>query len=572
MRSWAFKYIQQFKMQFSWSLVFGFLGVTSGAMLLFISGYLITKSSLKPENIMIVYVPIVAVRAFSISRAVFLYLEQLQSHNFVLTILERMRTGLYDSLEPQAIALQAKYQTGDLLGVLSEDIERLQDFYLRTIFPATLGLFVYVVLSIILGFFNLPFALFTLAMLGIVVFLIPYLSYKRLAHNYQSHKRLTHSLYARLTDVLFGRMDWLASGRTDEIYHNTREVNHQLNSIEAKRDKYQRYRDLVVQLITGLFIVAMMYWTATMSHEQVIQPTLIAAFVLMAISLTDVLDPISEAVERVPGDIDSIKRVHNVTSDSQAKALLKTADPQAIEQPSSYDICFHHVSFRYEEHASNVVEDFNLSIPYGKKVAILGRSGSGKSTLIQLLSGLRQPNSGQITIGTTNSDETLLGETIGLLNQKPHLFQTSIRNNLRIANEHATNEEIMAAVEKAQLKPLIDSLPNGLDTQMEEMGKRFSGGERQRIAFCRLLLQDTPIVILDEPTIGLDFYTEEKLLETMLDALHDRTVILVTHHLALVEQLDELIFLHDGKISLQGTHEELFDKSPYYQKLKTLDS
>lgn len=572
MRSWTIKYIRQFKIQFSWSLLFGFLGVTSSAMLLFISGFLITKSSLRPENIMVVYVPIVAVRAFSISRAVFLYLQQLISHNFVLSILEKMRRRLYGSLEPQAISLQSKHQTGDLLGVLSEDIERLQDFYLRTIFPATLGLFVYGILSLVLGFFNLPFAFLTLAMLGIIVFLIPYISYKRLEHNYQTNKRLTHLLYERLTDVMFGRMDWLASGRTDEIFTEAKRVNRHLFKTEAEKDRFQRYRDLFVQLVSGIFVVAMIYWTTSMSHEDIIHPTLIAAFVLMAISLTDVLNPVSESIERVPGDLDSLKRIQHVTTDERQNHEASGEQKISFSQPKSNEILFKDVSFRYGKNSKNVLDRIHLSIPSGSKLAILGRSGSGKSTLIQLLSGLRKPNNGSITIGSELANEAMLGQTIGVLNQKPHLFQTTIRNNLRIANQDVTDEEIMEAIEKAQLKSLIDRLPQGLDTQMDEMGKRFSGGERQRIAFCRLLLQDTPVVVLDEPTIGLDFYAEERLLDTMLTALHDRTVILVTHHLISAKQFDELIFLKDGKISLQGTHDELLKTSPYYQKLIELDS
>src|SRR5699024_5731668 len=139
MNKWIYTYIKQFKARMSLTILFGFLGILSGAMLLFVSGYLISKSSLRPENIMIVYVPIVSVRAFSISQAVFPYLDKLISHDVVLRILADYRKKLYSFLEPQALILKSRFQTGDILSVLAEDIEKLQDFYIRTLFPSIVG-------------------------------------------------------------------------------------------------------------------------------------------------------------------------------------------------------------------------------------------------------------------------------------------------------------------------------------------------------------------------------------------------------------------------------------------------
>src|SRR5690625_5228917 len=173
MREWVLPYLKQYKSRMSLSLVLGILGIGSGAMLLFVSGYLISKSSMRPENIMVVYVPIVSVRAFSIGQAVFPYLEKLVSHDIVLRILSKYRNRLYSILEPQAMFLQSRYQTGDLLTVLSDDIEKLQDFFIKTLLPSFAGLFVYTVFAIVVGIFNVPFMLLILAMFGVIVFLMP---------------------------------------------------------------------------------------------------------------------------------------------------------------------------------------------------------------------------------------------------------------------------------------------------------------------------------------------------------------------------------------------------------------
>src|SRR5690625_185143 len=177
MKEWLHPYLKLYKGKIALSLFFGILGVGSGAMLLFMSGYLISKSALRPENIMIVYVPIVAVRAFSIGRAVFLYVEKLASHDLVLRILAKMRVKLYKIVEPQALFLRSRYQTGDLLGVLSDDIEHLQDLYLRSIIPAVLGLTIYTIMIAVFGIFDITFSIMMALMLGVIVFLVPFISF-----------------------------------------------------------------------------------------------------------------------------------------------------------------------------------------------------------------------------------------------------------------------------------------------------------------------------------------------------------------------------------------------------------
>lgn len=217
MKNWVQPYIGQNKGRMLLTIALGVLGVGSGAMLLFISGYLISKSSLQPVNIMVVYVPIVATRAFSIGQAVFHYIERLVGHDVVLRILEKMRTKLYRAIEPQALFLRSHYQTGDLLGVLAEDIEHLQNLYLRTVFPSILALAIYSVFIGVLGVFDWLFALMMGLMLAVIVFLIPFVSLMMTKHHHVSLKQGRSRLYQKLTDAVFGLADWQASGRTTEF-------------------------------------------------------------------------------------------------------------------------------------------------------------------------------------------------------------------------------------------------------------------------------------------------------------------------------------------------------------------
>src|SRR5690625_3567680 len=313
MHNWIIPYIKRYKGRMFLTIFFAFLGVVSGAMLLFVSGYLISKSSLRPENIMIVYVPIVSVRAFSIGQAVFPYLDKLVSHDIVLRILANYRKRLYDIIEPQAIFLQSRFQTGDILSVLSDDIEKLQDFYIKTLLPIILGISLYTVFAIVIGFFDVAFMVMMLALLGVIVFLMPFISYFYMKKNHLFIKKKRSHLYEQMTDAMFGQLDWLVSGRVSEIEREVEKENHALLQKEIKVNRWHHIRSAILHVIVGLTIVGMMFWADKMAGAEVISPTLIAAFVLMTFSIADALFPMSDALEEVPTYKDSLNRMERLT-------------------------------------------------------------------------------------------------------------------------------------------------------------------------------------------------------------------------------------------------------------------
>lgn len=573
MREWVLPYVKQHKLRMMVALLFAFLGVVSAAMLLFVSGYLISKSALRPENIMIVYVPIVAVRAFSIGQAVFPYLEKLISHDIVLRILAKYRNRLYTVLEPQAVFLESRYQTGDLLSVLSDDIEKLQDFYLKTLLPSLLGIVVYVVIALVFGFFDAIFMVMIMTVLGIILFVMPFVSYYMMKKRHLRIKQSRTTLYQRITDAMFGQLDWLVSGREHELLSTVQKENETLLAEETRLDRWQQGRETLMRFVGGCAILLTMYWAALQVDEDAISPTLIAAFVLMIFSILDTLMPVSDAVEEMPEYTDAINRLNELEANERVKQNLSNQAYNKNQKGWSNEIGIHlqHVSFTYEGGNAPVLEDFSLQVEQGSKLAILGKSGSGKSTLLKLISGLIQPDQGEVRIGEVSMHRNYLGSAVSVLNQDAHLFHTTVANNVRIGRPSATDEEVINALYQAQMMELLRDLPQGIHTQMDEMGKRFSGGERQRIVFARVLLQNSPIIILDEPATGLDPKTEQQLLRMMLTAAKDKTVIMVTHHLAGAELMDEILFLESGSIKLKGTHVELMRENPYYRKLYAMD-
>ena len=221
-----------------------------------------------------------------------------------------------------------------------------------------------------------------------------------------------------------------------------------------------------------------------------------------------------------------------------------------------------------------MLRGLSLSIPFGQKVAVLGRSGAGKSTLAALIRGDARLQAGSVSLGGVPC--AALGDGmaryLGVIQQRTYLFNAPLLDNLRIGRPDATREEVADALRRVGLAGLLERLPEGLDTYAGEAGARFSGGERHRIALARVLLQGAPVVLLDEPFAALDPVTERELLDTLLDVFADRTLILVTHHLQGVSRMDRVVFLGEGGVKLDGAPADLERESAFYRRLLALDA
>ncbi|MGN7414900.1 thiol reductant ABC exporter subunit CydC [Paenibacillus sp. SAF-068] len=582
--SWIAPYVAQYRWRFIAVIALGTCAALCAVLLLFTSGFLISKSALRPENILMVYVPIVGVRAFGIFRAVFRYIERLAGHDAVLRVLADQRVKLYRILEPQALFLRSRMQTGDVLGALADDVERLQDIYLRTVFPAVTALVMYGGAVIAFGTVDLGFAMWMGLYLLFLVAALPAISLKVTWKWRVRLKKENSRLYTRLTDGVLGLGDWLASGRAGEFVQQQEEEEEQVDTVRRKLRRWTRWRDLMAQCVIGLMVISVTVWAGNAASVGQLPAVMIAAFVLVLFPLTETLLPVGDAVEHLPQYRESLDRLKQLEGKSDLQGQTGVDDVGGtgdsdrrirlrIPPKLRADIEINRVSYRYAADDSYALHDVSLHLPQGKRLAILGRSGGGKSTLLKLIQGALLPSAGKVLIN--DLPVQTLGESItdviAVLNQSPHLFDTTVANNLRIGRPHATNEEIRQVAAQVGLSGLIESLPQGYDTPMLETGLRFSGGERQRIALARVLLRETPVVIFDEPTVGLDPVTERELMRTILDSLQGKTMIWVTHHLIGAEQMDELIFMENGQIAMQGSHEQLLAGEERYRRLIELD-
>ncbi|WP_338470542.1 thiol reductant ABC exporter subunit CydC [Niallia sp. XMNu-256] len=568
-QNYILPYLKQYQKSIILAILFGFLTVLGASLLTFTSGYLISRAAERPENILMVYVPVVLVRTFGISRAVTHYFERLAGHNAVLKILSQMRVKLYSIIEPQALFIRSRFQTGDLLGTLSDDIEHLQDVYIRTIFPTLIGLSLYVAAIISLAVFDWLFALWIAFCLGIIVFLYPLLSLYLLKKRQIQQKQKRAKLYQTLTDTVLGLGDWIISGQKERFIKQFTKDTQENNAIDRTIRYWNQSRAFQLQVITGIILIFMGIWSGNQAHAGLIAPTYIAAFTLVTIPIAESLIPISHAIERFPTYTESLKRIEQIKKYVPESSDIEEKAPVS----SSATIQLNDVHYRYEGEQKDTLQQISIVIPQGRKIAILGKSGAGKSTLIQLLLGAHTPTRGRVDINgyTPRQYGEEIFQMVSVLNQKPYLFATTIKNNIRLGNQDATNKEIEQVIKQVQLDQYIHSLPRGYNTNMEESGQRFSGGERQRIALARILLKNTPIVILDEPTVGLDPQTERQLLDTIFTTLQDKTIIWVTHHLIGIEKMDEVLFFDNGHITMKGSHEELLQTNERYRQLYQLD-
>ncbi|MFS7401996.1 thiol reductant ABC exporter subunit CydC [Carnobacterium maltaromaticum] len=581
--TWVKPYLTKYRKLLYLVLFLGFMTLFCGSALMFTSGFLISKSASmgisirngSNENIMLVYVPIVLTRAFGIGRPSFRYVERLTSHNWVLKMTSDLRVKLYRSLEKDAIFFKGKYKTGDILAVLAEDIEHIQNLYLRTIFPTLISWGIYVVVVIALGFFSIPFAIMMLIMLAVVTILLPLVSLLVNGARMYSQKTARTGLYNKLTDAVLGVGDWLFSGRKSDFIASYEGNEFDVRKDDAKIKQFDRTRDFIVQLIFALIALVVLTWTSMIFQgEHGGAANWIGAFVLAIFPLIDAFAPVPSAVSELTIYEDSVKRMNAlpVVEETEVSPATLTAIKE-LETESFKELLIDDVCFSYEQDQKQILENVTLRIPKGKKIAILGKSGAGKSTLGKLIRGDLKPQQGRVLLNnvSTYQLQDTVANWIGVINQNPYLFNTTVLNNVRLGNINATDEEVIAALYQVGLGEMLAALPDGFNTIVEEAGGRFSGGERQRLALARILLQDAPIVLLDEPTVGLDPITEQVLLDVLFNVLSDKTIIWITHHLQGVDQMDQVVFIESGKIEIEGTPKELLANNKRYQTLYHLD-
>lgn len=564
---WVKPDLKRYRRLLFWSLTLGILTFVCAGALMFTSGYLIDFSARQPLFAAI-YVPVVLTRAFGIGRPVFQYLERLTSHNWVLRVTSHMRRKLYQVLETDAAFWQEHRRTGDLLSLLADDIGHIQNLYLRAIFPTVVAGGLSLLITLGLGIFDWGFALWILVLLLVQLILIPWWGLVVEKKRKQRQKALTQQAYGDLTDATLGLSDWTITHHEQAFLQQATQAATALAASTHTSRKFQWLRDFCGDLAFGLIPAALLWWSAARFGSGQMAANWIGSFALVMFPLAMAFSSVAQGVGEWPTYQGALQHLNDLTP-SERPLPAQLAAPAQVQA-----LTLAGVHFRYNETAPELISGVDLTMKRGEKIALLGPSGMGKTTLLQLVLGDLTATSGQVLL---DGQSVLLYQNVrpqlfAVLDQSPFLFNTSVANNVRLGNETATDDEVWAALKAVQLDQLVASLPQGADTPVEEAGFAFSGGQRQRLALARILLQDAPIVLLDEPTVGLDPITEQALVATMFAVLKDKTVLWVTHHLQGVDRCDQVLFLEEGHLTLQGRPQELLATSARYRHLYALDA
>lgn len=572
---WVRPFFARYKKPLAGAIALSILAYAFAAGLMFTSGYLISGSATLPASVLMMHLALIAVRVFGLGKPVLQYLERLTSHDWILRVTSSLRLRLYQSLEGQAGMGRAVRRTGDVLGLLSEDLSHLQNMYLRCMLPTVAAWLLWLIATIALGAFSPFVAVGMFVLLGIQMVLLPLIAVTAGGARRMRMKAMKNEMYAELTDNVLGVADWVFSGRSDEYLARHGAAHDRLRNLQRRESRASHWRDMAGQVLFGLIAAVLLVWAGARfggapAADVTSAANYIAAFVLCFFPLIEAFAPVPAAALDAVSHADSIGRLNDLPDPVGDWGSEGAVDSHA---PAPLDIRLQGVSFTYSGADRSVLRGLDLTIPQGQKIAVLGRSGAGKSTLAALIRGDLVPQEGRVTIG--GADASALGDAmpryVGVIQQNTYLFNDTLLANLRVGNPEATEEDAWCVLDQVGLREMVERLPQGLAAMVDEAGKRFSGGERHRIALARVLLQDAPIVILDEPTVGLDPITEHSLLDTLLAALEGRTVIMVTHHLQGVSAMDRAVFVEDGRITIDGSPAQLAQQNERYQTLLAFD-
>ncbi len=545
------------------SILLGVFTILSNIGLLSTSAVLISKASLHPD-VLSLMVLIVVVRFFGIARGVFRYFERIFSHDTTFRILSGIRQWFYKSFNENYSETKS-FKTGDIYTKLVKDVDRLRELYLRGIYPLIIAILTGLITCMFISYFSTKVAFLYILIYAVAGFLFPIILFKLNNNFLKKELAFKSTINTTLLDLINGIIEVNLYPLKEQFINKLNDLNEKLTKIEKHKNFINILGNNIQNIFFYLIISLTLVVSAPLVFENKLQGIYYAMLPLTILASFEALLPMITMPYKFKEANDSGNSIYEVIGDFNDKFK----NTKNYEEINDYHISLQKISVYDEVSNKFILKDIFLDLPYKKKIAIVGASGSGKSTLIKTILGFIKYTEGKIEIGNKDYKDLSIDDIRNIftaVEQGSYVFNTTIKENLLIANTEAEDSNILKLLEKFKLTDLINKNEKGLDTILGQFGYNISGGEKQRLMLLRALLKPSKIIILDEPTSSLDIETESKVINAIHEHIEDKSCIWITHRLVNMDKFHEILVIDNGEIIERGNHEQLIAlKGKYYE-------
>ncbi|HIF9357709.1 TPA: heme ABC transporter ATP-binding protein/permease CydC [Photobacterium damselae] len=548
-------------------MILGLATILAAISLLTLSGWFIAASAVagltiarETFNYML---PGAGVRGFSMARTAGRWGERVVSHNATFKLLADLRIFFFRKLTPLIPGRQTNLRDADLLNRLVADVDAMDHVYLRLVSPLIVGVLSLIAVTVFLSWFDLTIGLTLGAILLALMLLLPVIFYRLGKRNGEALTYSKANYRITLLDWIQGQAELLLFNAEERYRVQAESEQQSLLTAQRKMANLTGVANAILMAATGWTLV-LITWIAADGVGGNPPDPFVAMVAFATMASFELMMPVAGAFQYLGQTLTSARRLNEII---EAKPDTPF-DPNGYQAKAQGNIAIENISYTYYGSEQPVLKQVNLSLKQGEKLAILGRTGCGKSTLLQLLTRNWDPQQGQISldgIPLPQWQEGALRNAMTVVSQRVDVFNGSLRENLLLAKPQASDAECVQALEQVGLTTLLDG--QGLDTWLGEGGRQISGGERRRLGIARALLHDAPILLMDEPTEGLDRKTEQQILELLLEHAKDKTVIFITHRLIGLDEMDQICLMDEGRIIEHGKHQQLLAQKGRYAEL-----
>lgn len=547
-----------------------FIALAANIALLAISGWFLAAMAAAglAGVTMNYFTPAGIIRFLAMVRAASGYGQRLVNHNVTFLVIKELRVKTFTALaKRRSLAFQSM---GEQLTQLQDDVEALDEFYIAVLLPILLALVTTPIVAWFISLYSPTLMLICVSGLLLVGVVSPYILSRRLHGLGEQKQAAATALNETVLESAQGMKELKVYGAQAHFWQRLDSAQQQLNHAQLKEFNLKAgFSGLSLLISQGTLLIALIYMTPLLRQSTLSAPELPMLLLLILGSFEIVLS-LPEAVLKNATSMPSVTRLRKLMAASQTSGSNTQQDVELISNGSDA-FTAKDLSFGYGQN-SEILKALNFSIKQGEKVAIVGASGAGKSTLLSLLSAQITTQQGSLYAFNKPMDKLApeqLYNHLGVLNQFSHIFNDSVATNLTLANENATTEQQWQALASAGLKTTVEQMPQGLNTLLGEGARQLSAGEARRLHIAQLIVRNPSTVLLDEPTRGLDNKTQQAVFDALMALCVERTVVLVTHEHTLLEKMDKVIWLEQGKIRAMASHDDLKNTYPDYFDLTT---